>query len=41
LAGGTGSGLGSYMLELISDDFPELNKINICVAPHITGEVIL
>lgn len=41
LAGGTGSGLGSYLLELIADEFNELQKFNICVVPHISGEVIL
>ncbi|KAL4449266.1 hypothetical protein ABPG74_015648 [Tetrahymena malaccensis] len=41
LAGGTGSGLGSFILEMINDEYPELNKMNVCVAPHLTGEVIL
>lgn len=41
LAGGTGSGLGSYLLKELGDEFPELCKINVCVAPHLTGEVIL
>ena len=41
LAGGTGSGLGSYLLTELSDEYPELSKINVCVAPHLTGEVIL
>lgn len=41
LAGGTGSGMGSFLLDLVDEEFPELNKINICVVPHLTGEVIL
>jgi len=41
LAGGTGSGLGSYLLEAIRDEFPDLCIMNIAVVPHITGEVIV
>ncbi|CAD8148091.1 unnamed protein product [Paramecium octaurelia] len=41
LAGGTGSGLGSYILELMADRYPEIELFNICVMPHLTGEVIL
>lgn len=41
LAGGTGSGLGSFLLEILSEEYPELTKLNVCVAPHLTGEVIL
>lgn len=41
LAGGTGSGLGSYLLESIADRYPEIELFNICVVPHVTGEVIL
>lgn len=41
LAGGTGSGLGSYVLELFADRFPEIEFFNVCVMPHLTGEVIL
>ncbi len=40
-AGGTGSGLGSYLLNLVNDQYPELLKYNVCVVPHLTGEVIL
>lgn len=41
LAGGTGSGLGSHLMELLSDEFPSQKKLNVCVVPHLTGEVIL
>jgi len=41
LAGGTGSGLGCFLLEMVSERFPELLKINVCVVPHLSGEVIL
>lgn len=40
LAGGTGSGLGSYLLELFADRY-DIEFFNICVVPHLTGEVIL
>lgn len=41
LAGGTGSGLGTFIMELLSDEFPKLEKFNICIMPHLSGEVIL
>lgn len=41
LAGGTGSGLGSYLLEAIKEKHPKLEILNISVIPHLTGEVIL
>lgn len=41
LAGGTGSGLGSYLLEIVKDNYPKYNVLNISVMPHLTGEVIL
>ena len=41
LAGGTGSGVGSYLLEVIKDNYPKHNLLNISVMPHLTGEVIL
>jgi hypothetical protein len=41
LAGGTGSGLGSYILEAMADRYPEIELFNICIMPHLTGEVIL
>ncbi len=41
LAGGTGSGLGSYLTEQFKDEFPNINTLNIAVLPHLSGEVIL
>ena len=41
LAGGTGSGLGSFLLQLMADRYPEIEFFNICIVPHLTGEVIL
>lgn len=41
LAGGTGSGLGSYLVVILKDNFPYLNLISIVIWPSITGEVIV
>ena len=41
LAGGTGSGLGSYVLEQFQDEFEDVSFLNIGVLPHLSGEVIL
>ncbi len=41
LAGGTGSGFGSFLLEAVRDAHPELCLMNIAVMPHLTGEVIV
>ena len=41
LAGGTGSGLGSYIAILLKDYFPEINLFNIAVWPHNSGEVVV
>ncbi len=41
LAGGTGSGLGSYLVEVIKENYPKFDLLNISVMPHLTGEVIL
>ena len=41
LAGGTGSGLGSYVNVVIKEFFPTLNLFNISVWPHNTGEVVV
>jgi tubulin delta len=41
LAGGTGSGVGSYFLEAIREEHPELTIMNVAIAPHLTGEVIV
>lgn len=41
MAGGTGSGLGTYILNLIDRLFPKIPKIVCCIMPHLSGEVIL
>ena len=41
LAGGTGSGLGSYLTILLKDYFPEINLLNIAIWPHNSGEVVV
>lgn len=41
LAGGTGSGLGSYINILIKDNFPSINLVNLNIWPSSTGEVIV
>ena len=41
LAGGTGSGLGSYLAVLMKDYFPEVNLLNIAVWPNDSGEVVV
>jgi tubulin delta len=41
LAGGTGSGVGSYYTEVLRDEYPRTCIVNSCVWPFSTGEVIL
>ena len=41
LAGGTGSGLGSCILESLKEECPKNSVLNVSVMPHLTGEVIL
>ncbi len=41
LAGGTGSGVGSYLLEKVKERYPELSILSVAVLPHLSGEVIL
>ena len=41
MAGGTGSGVGSYVLKALKDEFPEIKNVNFMVAPKSSGEVIL
>ena len=41
LAGGTGSGLGTHLVERLREDFPRANLINVAVWPYMTGEVVL
>ena len=41
MAGGTGSGLGTFMLNLLQQQFPKTPRLVCCVMPHLSGEVIL
>lgn len=41
LAGGTGSGFGSYLVEAVRDDYPDINIMNVAVMPLLRGEVIV
>ncbi|CAF0743996.1 unnamed protein product [Brachionus calyciflorus] len=41
MAGGTGSGVGSYYTEFLRDNYPRTSLVNTCVWPFSTGEVIL
>lgn len=41
LAGGTGSGLGTRITEACRDDFEDLFRLNIAIAPHHFGEVVV
>jgi tubulin delta len=41
LGGGTGSGLGAYMLQAVKDEFGAIPAVNTVIWPHSFGEVIL
>jgi tubulin delta len=41
LAGGTGSGLGSYFTEKLRKDYPYSTILNLAVWPYQTGEVVV
>jgi tubulin delta len=41
LAGGTGSGLGSYVNIVLNDYMPTVNLFNASIFPHKAGEVIV
>eukprot|EP00953_Heterococcus_sp_UTEX-ZZ885_P013818 7882-Heterococcus_DN1.PRE.1 len=40
-AGGTGSGLGSYITEMLADNYPGVSLLNSVVCPYAAGEVIV
>jgi tubulin epsilon len=40
LGGGTGSGLGSYILELLHDEYPEIFRFTVSVLPSDVDDVI-
>ncbi|CRG99552.1 delta tubulin, putative [Plasmodium relictum] len=39
LAGGSGSGISSYISYILKDEFPKINLFNICVLPYMFGEI--
>ncbi len=41
VAGGTGSGLGTYLTGELKDEYPQVCRINCLVWPHSSGEVIV
>ena len=41
LAGGTGSGFGTHLVEAVKTHNPKVNMINVSIWPYSTGEVIL
>jgi len=41
LAGGTGSGLGSYFTEKLRQDYPYASILNLAIWPYQTGEVVI
>ena len=40
LGGGTGSGLGSYLLHLLEDAFPHVYRFNVAVCPAEDDDVV-
>lgn len=40
LGGGTGSGVGTYMLSLLSDVFPKIYRFSTCVYPSVDNDVV-
>ncbi len=40
LGGGTGSGVGTYVLSLIHDEFPKITRFSTCVLPSEENDVI-
>lgn len=40
LGGGTGSGVGSFILHLLADEFPKITRFSTCVYPSDDGDVI-
>ena len=41
LAGGTGSGLGAHLIEMMRTDYPKSMILNTSIWPYSSGEVIL
>ena len=41
VAGGTGSGLGAYITELLRDSYPHTSIVNPVIWPYLSGDVIV
>ena len=41
IGGGTGSGLGSKCIEVLTDEFPDMLHLNLVIAPYHFGEVVV
>lgn len=41
MAGGTGSGLGAHMTEVLQDYFPDIIRANLAILPYNFGEVVV
>ena len=41
LGGGTGSGLGTYILKLLNENYPDLFKFSVCVFPSEDDDVVI
>lgn len=39
-AGGTGSGVGSFIIEQLRDDYPNKNIVNTIIFPYVKGEIV-
>ncbi|SBT76531.1 delta tubulin, putative [Plasmodium ovale] len=39
LAGGSGSGISSYISYILKDEYPKINLFNICILPYMFGEI--
>ncbi|ETB60034.1 hypothetical protein YYC_02423 [Plasmodium yoelii 17X] len=39
LAGGSGSGISSYISYILKDEYPKINLFNICILPYTFGEI--
>ena len=41
LAGGTGSGLGAYLTQMLREEFPKQIMLNTVIVPYSSGEVLV
>ena len=40
MGGGTGSGLGTYVLEMLADEFPDVYRFSSVVFPSVDDDVV-